>query len=294
MSGVFLRAMLPRIRPIVLLLACAVGVALSATIVAATAENDKTKGGSPARPVSTPARLAGNSYGISQVAYINELLRKGWTEHGLSPSPPASDSEWCRRVYLDILGRIPSTAELDAFVRDRTGQRKLNLVNRLLGEGPVKTDEDRRLNERYTTEYARNWTTIWTNILIGRNGGNEERSMIDREGMQQYLRLSFLRNRTYDKMVHDLVSATGVNKPGEKDSNGAVNFLIGKLDENGVQATAKTAQIFLGLQVQCTQCHNHPFNDWKQNQFWQLNAFFRQTRHGGWKDARGEAPVQLL
>ena len=45
-----------------------------------------------------------------------------------------------------------------------------------------------------------------------------------------------------------------------------------------MQATAKTAQIFLGLQVQCTQCHNHPFNDWKQNQFWELNAFFRQMR----------------
>ena len=48
--------------------------------------------------------------------------------------------------------------------------------------------------------------------------------------------------------------------------------------ENGVQATAKTSQVFLGVQVQCTQCHNHPFNDWKQNQFWELNAFFRQTR----------------
>ena len=48
--------------------------------------------------------------------------------------------------------------------------------------------------------------------------------------------------------------------------------------ENGVQATAKTSQIFLGMAVQCTQCHNHPFNEYKQNQFWELNAFFRQTR----------------
>ena len=56
-----------------------------------------------------------------------------------------------------------------------------------------------------------------------------------------------------------------------------MNFLIGKMDDNGLQATAKTAQLFLGLSVQCTQCHNHPFNEWKQNQFWELNAFFRQT-----------------
>ena len=57
-----------------------------------------------------------------------------------------------------------------------------------------------------------------------------------------------------------------------------MNFLIGKMDDNGIQATAKTAQIFLGLSVQCTQCHNHPFNDWKQNSFWEMNAFFRQTK----------------
>ncbi len=50
-----------------------------------------------------------------------------------------------------------------------------------------------------------------------------------------------------------------------------------KPPEKWINATAKTAKVFLGLQVQCTQCHNHPFNDWKQNQFWELNAFFRQA-----------------
>ena len=82
----------------------------------------------------------------------------------------------------------------------------------------------------------------------------------------------------YDRLVYELVSAKGVSKPGEEGFNGFVNFLAGNLEENAVQATAKTSQIFLGLQVQCTQCHNHPFNDWKQNQFWEMNAFFRQTR----------------
>ena len=79
-------------------------------------------------------------------------------------------------------------------------------------------------------------------------------------------------------MVYELITASGSNKPGEENFHGAVNFLIGNMEENGVNATAKTAKLFLGLQVQCTQCHNHPFNDWKQNQFWELNAFFRQTK----------------
>jgi hypothetical protein len=57
-----------------------------------------------------------------------------------------------------------------------------------------------------------------------------------------------------------------------------VNFLLDNLDEKAAPATAKVAKVFLGLQVQCTQCHNHPFNDWKQDAFWQMNAFFRQAQ----------------
>ncbi len=118
--------------------------------------------------------------------------------------------------------------------------------------------------------------------------------MIDREGMQQYLRLSFLRNRTYDKMVHDLVSATGVNKPGEKDSNGAVNFLVGKLDENGVQATAKTAQIFLGFRCNARSATTI------RSTIGSKTSSGSSTRSSGRRvrrrleGPRGEAPVQLF
>src|SRR5690606_11613730 len=102
-------------------------------------------------------------------------------------------------------------------------------------------------------------------------------SLVNRDGMEKYLRDSFAFNKPYDQMVTELVTATGANKPGEANFDGAVNFLIGNLTEDAVNATAKSAKLFLGLQVQCTQCHDHPFNDWKQNQFWELNAFFRQA-----------------
>ncbi len=86
-------------------------------------------------------------------------------------------------------------------------------------------------------------------------------------------------------MVLELITASGSTRPGEEDFNGATNFLIekvnadGRIDaEDGVQATAAVSKTFLGLQVQCTQCHNHPFNQWKQQKFWEFNAFFRQAR----------------
>ncbi len=202
-----------------------------------------------------------------QVVKINELVKQTWDDYEMKPSRQASDGEWCRRVHLDIIGRIPTVVELDTFMKDRAKDKRSALVAKLL------------YDDQYTEEYARNWTTLWTNILIGRAGGTERNSLTSREGMQKYLRDTFARNKPYDKMVHELVSATGTTTPGSEQFNGATNFLAMKVNEEKASlATAATSKTFLGLQVQCTQCHNHPFNDWKQQKYWEMNAFFRQTR----------------
>ncbi len=202
---------------------------------------------------------------ISITAKINDLIEQQWSDYQVSPSPHATDGEWCRRVYLDLIGRIPTVAELRQFQRGPKSTRHQDLVRQLL------------YDDKYSAEFARNWSTIWANLLVGRNGGNERNSLIDRAGLEKYLRDSFARNRAYDAMVMDLLTAEGTNQPGRENFNGAVNFLSMKLAEKATQATADTSRIFLGKQVQCTQCHDHPFNEWKQNQFWELNAFFRQT-----------------
>ncbi|MCA9143173.1 MAG: DUF1549 domain-containing protein [Planctomycetales bacterium] len=219
----------------------------------------------PAAVQSAPR--GANDYGIPQVAKINEQIAAAWDAYELKPSQEATESEWCRRVHLDIIGRIPSVTELQEFTKSRSATKKADLVGKLL------------FDDKYTEEYARNWTTIWTTVLIGRAGGTERNSLTNREGMQKYLRDCFARNKPYNDMVDELVTATGSNRPGAENFNGAVNFLTMKVnEEKGTQATADVAKIFLGLQVQCTQCHNHPFNEWKQQKFWEFNAFFRQTR----------------
>ncbi len=198
---------------------------------------------------------------------IDYLITKGWADYELRPSSEEDDLKWCRRVYLDILGRIPSYKELEAFATNRDKDRRQALVKSLLHD------------DRYTEEYAGNWSTIWTNILIGRNGGMEDRSLTNRAGMEKYLRDSFARNKPYNQMVYELITATGSSKPGSENFNGATNYLAMKVnEEEAVQATASVSKVFMGLQVQCTQCHDHPFNEWKQQKFWELNAFFRQTR----------------
>jgi hypothetical protein len=192
--------------------------------------------------------------GVELIGFINQQVRQVWSENGVTPSEPADDAEFCRRVHLDIVGHIPDVDAVSRFLADKERDKRARLIDELL-ESPG---------------YVRNFTTIWTNLMIGRLSGPQDR--ISRKGMQKFLRESFRKNRPWSEMVYDLVSAEG-----HFEENGATNFLLAHLNDGAVPATAITAKLFLGIQVQCTQCHNHPFNDWKQNQFWEFNSYFKQA-----------------
>ena len=223
-------------------------------------------------PASKPQQLSPRSSSPSQptnqaamLAAIDNQISAVWKEYGIRPSSTATDGEWCRRVYLDLVGRLPSFEEVNRFVHDRDQRKRAELVDRLLFD----TD--------HTGDYTRHWTDVWANLLVGRTGGFERNSLTSRAGLEQYLRDALAQNLPYQELVHSLLTAAGTNSPASEKFNGAVNFLTMKLAEQATLATSRSAQLFLGRQVQCTQCHNHPFNDWKQNQFWEFNSFFRQA-----------------
>lgn len=189
------------------------------------------------------------------IRFINERVRQTWQDNEVEPSPVADDAEWIRRVYLDVVGHIPPADEVEKFLEDKDPAKRSKVIDRLLDD----------------PGYVRNWTTVWTNLCVGRSTPQR----VSRLGMERFFREAFAKNRPWDEVVKDLVTAEG-----HFIRNGAVNYLLAQMTMNdeGVQATAKTTRLFMGMQVQCTQCHDHPFNDWKQNQFWEFNSFFRQLR----------------
>jgi hypothetical protein len=193
------------------------------------------------------------------VEEINKYVRQGWTDNEVQPSPEADDAEWLRRVYLDIVGHIPESSTVEKFLADKDQNKRSKVVAELV-------DDPR---------FVRHMTTAWANVLIGRNPPQRT----SRSGLEKFLREAFAKNRPWNEIVYDLLTAEG-----HFEQNGAVNFILGQLDGNPnrddytVEATAKATRIFLGMQVQCTQCHDHPFNDWKQNQFWEFNSFLRQVQ----------------
>jgi hypothetical protein len=187
---------------------------------------------------------------------INKQIRQGWKDNEVEPSSVAEESEWLRRVYLDIVGHVPPADEVEKFLADRDKAKRSKVIERLLDD----------------PAYVRNWTTIWTNLAIGR----QTPQRVSRSGMTRFFREAFARDRPWNEVVVDLVTAEG-----HFERNGAVNYLLAQMTmrDEGVQATAKTTRLFMGIQVQCTQCHNHPWvPEWKQDQFWQFNSFFRQAR----------------
>lgn len=196
-------------------------------------------------------------------SFVSAELHRSWTENSVNPAPQAADGEWCRRVFVRLLGRIPSGEETLAFLNDNSKGKREKLVDKLL------TDD------KYIEQYAQYWAGVWANVLIGRTAGAQEG--VDRAAFEQYLRHSLAENKPYDKLVYELLTATGTAKPGAEDYNGAVNFVLAGLNENATLVTARTCRVFLGQSLQCAQCHQHPSQDWSQQQYWSLNAFFRQA-----------------
>jgi hypothetical protein len=233
---------------------CCGFLAAIAVIVGGSARAQES---APSVPTGSPRAAVGFTTGSSDVLidHINEQIRQGWADNEVEPSEVADDSEWLRRVYLDIVGHIPPADVVESFLADKDKAKRSKVIEKLLDD----------------PAYVRNWTTAWTNLSIGRDTPRR----VSRMGMQKFFREAFSKNRPWNEVVYDIVSAEG-----HFEQNGAVNYLLAQMTmaDEAVQATAKTTRLFMGIQVQCTQCHNHPFNDWKQDQFWQFNSFFRQAR----------------
>ncbi len=211
--------------------------------------------GSPTAPQPTPTAPNVNvTHGSLHraVADLDRLFSESWQRLEARPTITADNSEWVRRVYLDLIGRIPTVPEVEAFQNDTSADKRRKLVDSLLDGG----------------DYARNFAGVWSNLLIGRH----PQQRVNRPAFDKFLRMSFAANRPWNSMVADIVSADG-----RTDQNGAANFLVAHLNNQAVPATAITARVFLGIQVQCAQCHNNPLNDMKQAAFWELNSLFQQT-----------------
>jgi hypothetical protein len=189
--------------------------------------------------------------------YIDELALAKWKKLGIVPSELCSDSEFIRRATLDLVGRLPTPDEARAFLADTNRDKRKQLVDRLL--------EDR--------DYAGYFAMRWGNILRNASLAGSEQAAY---AFHDWLRDMIARNRPYDEFVRGIVAAAG-----EWHDAPAVNWYWQMRDDQLHQPVADTAQVFLGLRLQCAKCHHHPYERWSQEDYYGLAGFFSRLGRKG-------------
>jgi hypothetical protein len=212
------------------------------------------------------------------VGQVNAAFRRQWAEHDLEPAPRAPDLAVARRLSLALTGTIPSLQEIRQFESQPEGQRLPWWLAGIL--------QDRR--------YADYWAERLARAYVGTEDGPF--LVYRRRRFVSWLSDELLQNQRYDRLVRELLTAEGLwtDKPATNFLTVTIENANGKKHPNPERLAGRVAKAFLGIRLDCAQCHNHPFAEWKQRDFQGLAAFFGQTRQGatGIYDGQGEYEVE--
>jgi hypothetical protein len=209
---------------------------------------------------SAPAAVSW-SEASALTATIDAELASRWSLQNIVPAAPAGDAEFLRRLYLDVAGRIPSVSEVRDFLEDQSADRRERLVDRLL-DGPA-----------FTNHFARTWRAA----LIPEADANIQ-LRFSSPSVEGWFRGQLREGQGYDEITRQLLT-TPVTQGGrpigpfERRTASPVGFYFAK-EGKPENLAATTARTFLGVRLECAQCHDHPFAHWKREQFWQLASFF--------------------
>ncbi|MCS6978100.1 MAG: DUF1549 and DUF1553 domain-containing protein [Gemmatales bacterium] len=218
-------------------------------------------------PGQEPAEKGPSSAESAKViaSLIDRHIADKLREEKLDASPRCSDAEFARRVSLDIVGVIPTADAARAFLDSTDPNKRERLIDELLAD----------------PRYGQHLADIWQALLLPKVS---DARRIQTQPFTEWLRDSFNENKPWDQMVTELLTATG-----SPEENGAAVYWLANQTVDMV--TGSVSRLFLGMQLQCAQCHNHPFTGWKQEEYWGLAQFFMKVRFEGNPRQNGTAVV---
>lgn len=203
-------------------------------------------------PEKTNSAAIGNASPAALAKAVDAAVGAKCRESGIPLSPRATDAEFLRRAYLDIVGKIPTGDRARAFLESADPEKRSKLVDELLA----------------SPDYGRHMADIWQSLLLTKNSTARR---LDTGVFVDWLAHEFNENRSWDSMVREIVTAKG-----PQDKNPATTFWLSQVSVDNMTDTV--CKVFLGVQLQCAQCHNHPFTGWKQDEYWGLAGFFLNVR----------------
>jgi hypothetical protein len=187
---------------------------------------------------------------LPQHSYIDQHIDAKLQKLKLQPSPVTDDASFLRRVTLDLTGALPTPDEVRAFLADPAPQRlkRSRKIDKLIA----------------SPAYADQWTVKWGDLLQSSRKFLGEKGTY---GFREWIHSSIAANKPYDKMVRELLTSRGSSY-----DDPAANYF--RTTREPKPTMEKTTQVFLGVRMVCAQCHDHPFEKWTQNQYYQMSAFF--------------------
>jgi hypothetical protein len=193
--------------------------------------------------------------------FVDELAARKFQDLGIEPSGVCNDATFIRRAFLDTIGGQPTPEEIQAFLASEDPQKRIELVDRLLG---LTGDPGKDI---YNDRYAAFWTLKWSDLI--RNNSNDlgEQGMW---AMHNWVRESFRVNKPFSEFVRELVTAKG-----SIYMNGPANFF--RVNGNATELAEATTQLFMGIRLECAKCHHHPFEKYSQADYYGIAAFFARV-----------------
>ncbi|MCA9022505.1 MAG: DUF1549 domain-containing protein [Planctomycetaceae bacterium] len=229
----------------------------------------------------TAARSEVPQKAASLSTQIDQLIQAAQKREGVISAPRSTDAEFMRRVSLDLTGKIPPVSELRTFIADPSPQKREQLVDRLLA----------------SPGFVVHFTNVWRDMLLPElTTSLQARGQIPE--FEAWLRLQFQANVPYDELARQVISTSqGANsqrQPGEvaQELTPRAYYLVKQLKPESL--AAGTSRAFLGVRIECAQCHDHPFDSWKQQQFWEYAAFFSNIVQAGSNQVAAELPLMEL
>lgn len=176
-----------------------------------------------------------------------------------SAAPLIDDETFIRRASLDLTGTLPTPDKIKSFLADQNPDKRADYIDELLE----------------TPEYARKWARYWTSVIFYESEANKRR--VSPQALEDWLAEQFHKGAPWDYITVMLISATPErNKKVKNDYGqdyGPNNFVLA-CENKSTELASETARIFMGISIQCAECHDHPFDNWKREQFHELAAFF--------------------
>ncbi len=190
---------------------------------------------------------------------LDALMRDQWKVAGIEPSPTTTDAEYLRRVSLDLLGRVPTLEEVEAFLADQSPTKRAALVDRLLA----------------SEAFAEHWAGLYADLLLP---GEPKAERLARPPLERSLAAALHEGRAWSDVATELLAGEGSLADQPELAFLAARARGQTSPERLGELASTSARVFLGSRIECAQCHDHPYVDFSQQDFWATTAYFGRVR----------------